>query len=406
MAANGRERAALPRVRSAPAVARRRARCRRRCGSATDSGRRWPVPWAVPADAAASFPLLPPLDADDPRYAPVLVVRDGRGSGTRGGVGIELVRRSAERRPPPPRQRGATATTRVVVRFLAPCRVAPRAAALEAAFAGDGGAPPAPGWLRGELDREAARYAADPTPWTTGDVVLPVPPWPVEEEEERGGVVAAAPPTPSALPTPAKRSAPDADSDLARVRTEEAWGRWLWLAAEVEGGEAETAAAAVAGGAALLLHDRAASLIALRAMCGGGGGAAGMDYGLWLRDAPPLGWPPARAALLWWLGVAPQHQRRGVARALVSAAEGVAVRAGFPRLAVQADAAPRPGLLAALRPPPAPLPAHALYEAAGYGKPPLPRNSRVSGSIDRSAVLLTRWCGPAGACDDAWGEEG
>lgn len=333
----------------------------------------------------------------------------------------------------------------IAVRPLAPSRVHAAAAALTSAFAQDAD-PPTQEWLTGELAREAARYDADPTPWTRGSVHLPVPPWPGREEEEikeeRRRVSLPPPPPTLAIPS-ALRSFSSASDDAFfastasssdgdahhhhpatiewRVRVEEAWGRWLWLEASGDDGTPPPQLASCLGAAAILFHDRAASLTALAALkeaarvplppsAIASASAEAMDWGLWLRDAPPPAWPPRRAALLWWVGVPPTARRAGIGSALVAAAEAVAAGAGYGRVAVQANrvegGAPTgvAGLFSSLAPPRArPRPAgRALYEACGYVAPPAPSMAAAQGSVDRSAVLLTKWCGGGGGEDDPW----
>ena len=331
------------------------------------------------------------------------------------------------------------------MRPLAPARVPAAAAALTAAFAQDAD-PPTQDWLTAELAREAARYDADPSPWTQGCVHLPVPPWPGREEEEevkQGRRRVSRPPTPAlAIPTPLRAVSPSGgggeqrrvvpsvppsfDCDDAnhhhhpstiewRVRVEEAWGRWLWLEASRDDGTPTPAAAPCLGAAAILFHDRAASQAALAALkeaarhplppsAVASASAEAMDWGLWLRDAPPPAWPPRRAALLWWVGVPPTARRAGIGSALVAAAEAVAAGAGYGRVAVQANRVEGgtptgvAGLFSSLAPPRArPRPSgRALYESCGYVAPPAPSLAAAAGSVDRSAVLLTKWCGGGG----------
>jgi GNAT superfamily N-acetyltransferase len=392
---------------------------------------------------------------------------------------------------------GAAAT--LTVRPLHPSRAHALAAVLTAAFAGDPD-PPTYAWLARELAREAARFEAEGgdeggLELGSGRLTLPTPPLPSDTCRTGGGggggsprwwrigrgreaaavngddsatEPATAPPGRRGGTAPATGSGPprrgplspssssfaaadaEDDDDEWRVRLEEAWGRWLWLVAEVEGGDVSEPRETrdvppptrVLGGAALLLHDRAPALDALQAL-DPAGSPASMDFALWLTSDPS---PAAtagcggRGAWLWWAGVDPRARRAGVGASLVSAAEVAAAGLGLDALYVQALAPPPRALqdgggLGALaaglwggqapaRDPGAA--ARALYERAGYTPLPPPAGASKKGgpgggygvawwggggrspppAVDASAVMLGKWLGPPGGGGAWWEAEG
>ena len=140
-------------------------------------------------------------------------------------------------------------------------------------------------------------------------------------------------------------------AELYRIQTEDAWGRWLWLVAELvptgnpqletlkpsswtlsvnpentleiernltfgRGRRADPGLAPagqdsrVVGAIALMFHDRRVALAKMRALRPPLS-AASLDYSLWLARHPPEGLEATRAAFLWWTAVHHKLRRCG-----------------------------------------------------------------------------------------------
>ncbi|KAK9835072.1 hypothetical protein WJX81_008531 [Elliptochloris bilobata] len=262
---------------------------------------------------------------------------------------------------------------RLVVRPLHESHAYETALVLTEAFLIDN-QPPEFSWMLAELQREARHYAVRPAPVTHGCVDIGEP-WLDEPWRAQAGNAAAA------------------RADEERIRTESAWGRWLWLVAELEPHDPALRPVGqetrVLGATALLFHGRTAALAALAALRPPVSPAA-MDFSLWLARQPPADLPHDRAAFLWWTGVDYRFRRRGVAQALIAACEAVALAAGFPDLYIQAATTARdPGSPLGGWLNQAYTAAEATYARAGYEawRPPAPDLLHWD-SVDRSAVLM------------------
>eukprot|EP00884_Botryococcus_braunii_P016566 jgi/Botrbrau1/3593/Bobra.0078s0044.1 len=227
---------------------------------------------------------------------------------------------------------------RLVVRPLHEQHAYEAAVLLTEAFLVDSDPPRFP-WMLAELDREAADYAAEPSPITEGRVDLS---W--GSSYQAGGA------TPSPQHSPGSSHEEWCISDPAvppsavrladtRLMIERAWGRWLWLVAEFVPDDIEDAPrgqdSRVIGTIAILFHEREKALQRL-ALLESPLPASALDYSLWLSLSPPPDLPFRRAAFLWWTGVHYRYRGQGVARRLVRACESLAERVGFPDIYIQA----------------------------------------------------------------------
>ncbi|KAK9909343.1 hypothetical protein WJX75_000764 [Coccomyxa subellipsoidea] len=232
--------------------------------------------------------------------------------------------------------------------------------------------PPTFPWMIAELQRLCQQYERDPRPITEHDPGL---------ELDSACDVASS----SGVTDPA---------ELYRIQTEDAWGRWLWLVAELVPTDASLAPAGqdsrVVGATALMFHERRIALrkmVRLRPPMP----AASLDYSLWLARRPPEGLQHDRAAFIWWTGVHYKMRRRGVAQALVRACEGVAAAANFWDIYIQAattmrdSRSPLGGWLSEEY-----KVAKAAYSRAGYKKwiPTPVRRVPWASDVDETADLM------------------
>ncbi|CAL8467740.1 g7278 [Coccomyxa elongata] len=205
---------------------------------------------------------------------------------------------------------------RIVIRPMHREHIFETALLLTEAFLVDRNPPTFP-WMIADLQRVCKQYERDPRPITAHNPGL----------------------------------GPDSTTDLSscsyftdpaeqyRIQTEDAWGRWLWLVAELVPNDPSLAPAGqdsrVIGATALMFHDRSVSIRKMQRLRPPLPAVA-LNFSLWLARTPPEGLQVNRAAFIWWTGVHYKMRRKGVAQAIVRACEGVAAAANFWDIYIQA----------------------------------------------------------------------
>ncbi|KAK9804592.1 hypothetical protein WJX73_004577 [Symbiochloris irregularis] len=215
---------------------------------------------------------------------------------------------------------GEAPAGRIVVRPMHPSHIFEAAYLTTEAFLVDK-EPPGFKWTLQELQRDVHRYMMDPSPVTQRQVSMePDPRW--------------EPPWDSSAHTAKDRA------EAFRIAQLNAWGRWVWLAAELIPRDkwelAPGQTSRVAGAIAVMLHSRSASLRKLEPLTKQAPELM-LDTALWVENQPPPNLPHQRAAFMWWTGTSSRYRRQGIAQLLLAAAEKVAANAGFTHAYVQAN---------------------------------------------------------------------